>query len=88
MAESENLLSKEELDALTAGLFDGSIEADTGINSEINALRHDLTNEDSSLGVNVGAIDMIGIRCYECMCHLHSNHRLIIMKKLSQVIEF
>ena len=62
MAESENLLSKEELDALTAGLFDGSIEADTGINSEINALRHDLTNEDSSLGVNVGAIDMINER--------------------------
>lgn len=62
MAESENLLSKEELDALTAGLFDGSIEADTGLNSEINALRHDLTNEDSSLGVNVGAIDMINER--------------------------
>ena len=62
MAESENLLSKAELDALTAGLFDGSIEADTGINSEINALRHDLTNEDSSLGVNVGAIDMINER--------------------------
>jgi len=30
MAELDNLLSQEELDALTAGLQDGSIEADTG----------------------------------------------------------
>ena len=62
MVDIDNLLSPEELDALTAGLEDGSIEADTGLNSEINAMRHDLTNEDSSLGVNIGAIDMINER--------------------------
>ena len=62
MAESENLLSPEELEALTAGLEDGSIEADTGLNNDIRVMRHDLTNEDSSLGVNVGAVDMINER--------------------------
>ena len=64
MAESENLLSPEELEALTAGLEDGSIEADTGLNNDIRVMRHDLTNEDSSLGVNVGAVDMINERFY------------------------
>jgi flagellar motor switch protein FliM len=62
MADINNLLSPEELDALTAGLQDGSIEADTGLNSEVKAMRHDLTNEDSSLGVNIGAVDMINER--------------------------
>jgi len=62
MADMNNLLSPEELDALTAGLQDGSIEADTGLNSEVTAMRHDLTNEDSSLGVNIGAVDMINER--------------------------
>ena len=62
MAESENLLSPEELEALTAGLEDGSIEADTGLNNVIRVMRHDLTNEDSSLCVNVGAVDMINER--------------------------
>jgi flagellar motor switch protein FliM len=62
MANIDNLLSSEELDALTAGLEDGSIEADTGLNSAATAMRHDLTNEDSSLGVNVGAVDMINER--------------------------
>ena len=62
MADIDNLLSPEELDALTAGLEDGSIEADTGLNSAATAMRHDLTNEDSSLGVNVGAVDMINER--------------------------
>ena len=62
MADIDNLLSSEELDALTAGLEDGSIEADTGLNSAAVVTRHDLTNEDSSLGVNVGAVDMINER--------------------------
>ena len=62
MPDIDNLLSPEELDALTAGLEDGSIEADTGLNSAATAMRHDLTNEDSSLGVNVGAVDMINER--------------------------
>ena len=62
MADIDNLLSPEELDALTAGLEDGSIEADTGLYSAATAMRHDLTNEDSSLGVNVAAVDMINER--------------------------
>jgi flagellar motor switch protein FliM len=62
MVETTNLLSPEELDALAAGLQDGSIEADTGLNTEARVLKHDLTNEDSSLGVNVGAVDMINER--------------------------
>ena len=62
MAETSNLLSQEELDALAAGIEDGSIESDTGINTGARAVKHDLTNEDSSLGVNVGAIDMINER--------------------------
>ena len=51
MADSTNLLSPEELDALAAGIEDGTIESDTGINTGTAALKHDLTNEDSSLGV-------------------------------------
>ncbi len=62
MVETTNLLSPEELDALAAGLEDGSIETDTGLNIEARVLKHDLTNEDSSLGVNVGAVDMINER--------------------------
>ena len=62
MAEFTNLLSQEELEALSAGIQDGSIEADTGVNLGLTAVTHDLTNEDSSLGVNVSAIDMINER--------------------------
>ena len=62
MAETNNLLSQEELDALAAGIEDGSIESDTGVNTGARAVKHDLTNEDSSLGVNVGAVDMINER--------------------------
>jgi len=62
MTETENLLTPEELEALTTGLQDGSIESDTGLNSDLRAVRHDLTNEDSSLGVNVGAVDMVNER--------------------------
>lgn len=62
MVETTNLLSPEELDALAAGIQDGSIESNTGLNVEARVLKHDLTNEDSSLGVNVGAVDMINER--------------------------
>ena len=44
MAETSNLLSQEELDALAAGIKDGSIESDTGINTGARAVKHDLTN--------------------------------------------
>lgn len=62
MAETENLLSDEELDALSEGIEDGSIKTDTGINMQVKVVKHDLANEDSSLGVNVGALDMINER--------------------------
>ena len=62
MAESENLLTQEELDALSTGIEDGSIEVDTGVNTGTTVVKHDLANEDSSLGVNVGALDMINER--------------------------
>ena len=62
MTDTTNLLSPEELDALAAGIEDGSIESNTGINTGTEAVKHDLTNEDSSLGVNVAAIDMINER--------------------------
>jgi len=62
VADSENLLSQEELDALSSGIEDGSIPVDTGVNTGAKVLKHDLANEDSSLGVNVGALDMINER--------------------------
>ena len=62
MADTANLLSKDELDALQAGIQDGSIETDTGFNLGARIRKHDLTNEDSSLGVNVSSLDMINER--------------------------
>lgn len=56
------LLSAEELDALAAGMSDGSIEVDTGFNLQATVRKHDLASEDSSLGVNISAIDMINER--------------------------
>ena len=57
-----NLLSDEELAALSEGVRDGSIETDTGFNSSVRVRKHDLASEDSSLGVNVSSIDMINER--------------------------
>ena len=62
MSDQESLLTPEELGALTAGIEDGSIETDTGVNTEVAAVKHDLTNEDISLGINVSAVDMINER--------------------------
>jgi flagellar motor switch protein FliM len=62
MASPGNLLSAEELDALNTGIGDGSIAVDTGYNSGARVRKHDLSNEDSSLGVNVSALDMINER--------------------------
>lgn len=62
MRESTNLLSQEEIDALATGISDGSIPVDTGYNTAANIRKHDLTNEDSSLGVNVTSLDMINER--------------------------
>jgi len=62
MADNSNLLSPEELLALTEGVRDGSIEVDTGFNTKLHVRKHDLASEDSSLGVNVSSIDMINER--------------------------
>ncbi len=57
-----NLLSQEELAALSEGVRDGSIETDTGFNTRVRVRKHDLASEDSSLGVNVSSVDMINER--------------------------
>ncbi len=57
-----NLLSEEELAALSEGVRDGSIETDTGYNESVRVRKHDLASEDSSLGVNVSSVDMINER--------------------------
>jgi len=57
-----NLLSDEELAALSEGVRDGSIETDTGFNTKVRVRKHDLASEDSSLGVNVSSVDMINER--------------------------
>tara|TARA_B110000967_G_scaffold97882_2_gene100484 strand:+ start:16001 stop:16993 length:993 start_codon:yes stop_codon:yes gene_type:complete len=62
MADTTNLLTSEELDALAAGLKDGSIEANTGLNGGLRAVKHDLASEDSSLGMNLGVINVINER--------------------------
>jgi flagellar motor switch protein FliM len=62
MGETTQLLSNEELDALSAGLLSGDIEVDTGLNMGAQVVKHDLAAEDSSLGVNVSSLDMIDER--------------------------
>ena len=62
MATRQNLLSPEELSALSEGLKDGSVESDTGFNTGVRVRKHDLASENSSLGVNVSSIDMINER--------------------------
>jgi flagellar motor switch protein FliM len=62
MADTPNLLTPEELEALATGIEDGSIETDTGLNGSIKAIKHDLANEDSSLGMNLGVINVINER--------------------------
>ena len=57
-----NLLTPDELAALTEGVMDGSIPVDTGFNTAARVKKHDLASEDSSLGVNITSIDMINER--------------------------
>jgi flagellar motor switch protein FliM len=57
-----NLLTPEELAALTEGVMDGSIPVDTGFNTTARVKKHDLASEDSSLGGNITSIDMINER--------------------------
>ena len=53
---SKPLLSPDELAALAEGI-DGE-----GYNVDIPVRKHDLTSEDTSLGVNVASLDMINER--------------------------
>ena len=62
MADKENLLTPEELEALSSGIEDGSIESNTGLNGDVLAVKHDLANEDSSLGMNLGVLNVINER--------------------------
>jgi flagellar motor switch protein FliM len=62
MVEQDNLLSEEELQALSAGLEDGSLEVGSRLNTSLRVVKHDLASEDTSLGINVSSIDMINER--------------------------
>lgn len=62
MAETQPLLSIEELAALSASIGDGSLDAQSGYNLDVQVRKHDIAAEDSSLGVNVASLDMINER--------------------------
>jgi flagellar motor switch protein FliM len=62
MAESQPLLTPDELEALAAAMEDGSMDTETGYNLDVQVRKHDLTSEDSSLGINVVSLDMINER--------------------------
>ena len=62
MSEQENILTPEEIDAITEGVKDGSIDVDSGFNTQAKVVKHDLAHEDSTLGVNISALDMINER--------------------------
>lgn len=62
MSDAQPLLTPEELSALSAAVQDGSLTVDTGYNLDAPVRKHDLTSEDSSLGINVGSLDMINER--------------------------
>ena len=62
MSDAQPLLSVEELSALSAAVDDGSLSVDTGYNLDAQVRKHDLTTEDSSLGINVASLDMINER--------------------------
>ena len=59
---ANNLLTPDELSALAEGVQDGSIPVDTGFNTAVRVKKHDLASEDSSLGVNITALDMVNER--------------------------
>ena len=62
MVDNQPLLSPDELAALSAAVDSGSLDVDTGFNTDANVRKHDLTSEDSSLGINVASLDMINER--------------------------
>ena len=62
MAESQSLLSSEELAALSASLLYDTTDNATGYNVDVTVRKHDIAAEDSSLGINVASLDMINER--------------------------
>ena len=56
-----DLLSEDELKALSEGVADG-IPVDTGYNTRTKVKKHDLASEDSTLGVNLSSVEMINER--------------------------
>ena len=62
MAESQSLLSSEELAALSASLLYDTTDTATGYNVDVTVRKHDIAAEDSSLGINVASLDMINER--------------------------
>jgi len=59
---ANSLLTPDELSALAEAVQDGAIPVDTGYNTSVRVKKHDLASEDSTLGVNVGSLDMINER--------------------------
>ena len=57
-----DLLSEDELKALSEGVADGTIPVDTGYNTRTKVKKHDLASEDSTLGVNLSSVEMINER--------------------------
>jgi len=62
MADSAPLLTPEEIAALNASAGDADRAQAGGYNVDLDVRKHDLAAEDSSLGVNVAALDMINER--------------------------
>lgn len=62
MAETGSLLSDEEREALDLALEAGDFGADSAYETSAQVRAHDIAEEDSTLGVNVTAIDMINER--------------------------
>ncbi len=59
---NQPLLSQDELTALSAVMAASSGGTSTPYNVNLSLVKHDLTSEDSSLGVNVASLDMINER--------------------------
>lgn len=62
MASQQPLLSPEEIAALTAAVEREPPVESVGQNTSFPIRKHDLASEDSSLGLNVGSLDMINER--------------------------
>jgi flagellar motor switch protein FliM len=62
MSDTKPLLTPEEIAALHDSAVDAADAKPAGYNVDPSVRKHDLASEDSSLGVNVAALDMINER--------------------------